>query len=361
MSATLPPQQNTIFEQVRESCARVSLVATDCQISQDGIERFVKFLEDDQSGTWTNIATTQPFIFGANVAANKVTLEFVSVDAEINMLSVLDVLQIGCGYRKILHHYCNLGASDVMTRGITSLHKEMSNLTASALNTINAAAVARHFGFSEEAMSNPLIRQLTEIIVSVLVGSGNALLSAGYPDFSSMVRHCSTIHTPPLANDLVSTLFEKIPAFKDMAEYPTGQPVYLMKKAQLLAGDLYRRFAKELPDLFAYSDITELTVFVDNVLPAVLRHFGVIIPSSRLTSAIEGQVDIPAQGELEVQLRAVAVRACELIIKHTRTLPESNPLHHLTTLDLDWFLWVVGKRPGIRSVERHVCQTTVYY
>lgn len=72
--------------------------------------------------------------------------------------------------------------------------------------------------------------------------------------------------------------------------------------------------------------------------------------------------DLEARGELEVQLRAVSLYACELIIQRApQVLPHGSPLSKLTTMDLDWFLWVVGKRPDIRKIERHVCQGTNLY
>ena len=83
--------------------------------------------------------------------------------------------------------------------------------------------------------------------------------------------------------------FQPCKAFHDVAMYH-GHEVVLMKKVQLLAGDLYKRFCNELPAIFEFCDITNVTVFVDNVLPAVLRFFGVLRLSPKLLSAIETQV-----------------------------------------------------------------------
>jgi len=360
---TTTATMNNIFGVIRKTCENVAKTSTDVTISQEGIDTFINVMKNDSS-FWSTINTNiQPFIFGATTHGNKVDVEFVSVDAEINMLATLDILQFASGFRKPLHRYCGFGASDVMTKGTTSIHKEHKNITAKVMLSITFDQVKKHFGFTEEALADASggISDLAKMIVRELNAAGSALIAHGYADLSALVRdHCSR-HSPPFAADLVTALYDIIPAFHDCAEYPKGHEVLLVKKAQLLAGDLYRRFAAEIPNLFAFADIMQLTVFVDNVLPAVLRHYGVIVLSKTLHDSIENQIDLEAKGELEVQLRAVSIHACEMIVAAANKLDPTTPLSKLTTLDLDWYLWVIGKRPGIRQVERHVCRGTCYY
>jgi hypothetical protein len=64
-------------------------------------------------------------------------------------------------------------------------------------------------------------------------------------------------------------LVETFPAFADKATYK-GREVFILKKAQLLAGDLYRNF-RSRDKKFEFVDISQLTIFTDNVVPAVLR------------------------------------------------------------------------------------------
>ena len=49
------------------------------------------------------------------------------------------------------------------------------------------------------------------------------------------------VGSPPTAAHLVGTLVETFPAFADKTEYQ-GKQIFILKKAQLLAADLYRRF-----------------------------------------------------------------------------------------------------------------------
>jgi hypothetical protein len=75
---------------------------------------------------------------------------------------------------------------------------------------------------------------------------------------------------------LVESLSQTFPAFDDKADYE-GVEVLLMKKAQLLAADLYRRF-HESDARFNFKDVENLTVFTDNVVPAVLRKVISFVP-----------------------------------------------------------------------------------
>jgi hypothetical protein len=67
-----------------------------------------------------------------------------------------------------------------------------------------------------------------------------------------------------------------------MLAYPAGQEVWLIKKAQLTVGDLYRSFHEKDPR-FNFHDIKQLTVFSDNVLPCVLRAVNIVMISLAMT------------------------------------------------------------------------------
>jgi hypothetical protein len=93
---------------------------------------------------------------------------------------------------------------------------------------------------------------------------------------------------------------------------PPASPleVYILKKAQLCAAYLHRRFASRLPEVFAFPDVPRLTVMSDNVLPAVLRAVGVLVYAPALAAHIDAGKPLPA-GDQEVDIRAAAVVAGE--------------------------------------------------
>lgn len=88
------------------------------------------------------------------------------------------------------------------------------------------------------------------------------------------------------------------------------------------------------------------------MLPCVLRKLGALELSARLAAHVDGGDVLPA-GDDEIELRACAVAACE------RILAESNC--KLTALDLDHYLWTLGKEPDFRAVERHYTRDTIFY
>lgn len=86
--------------------------------------------------------------------------------------------------------------------------------------------------------------------------------------FNSYIAHGS-------AEKLVEDFVKTFPAFNDVGKYSDDTPIYFFKKAQLAVGELYQ-FLKSKDKLFEFKDITKLTIFVDNVIPAVLTKLGIL-------------------------------------------------------------------------------------
>lgn len=112
------------------------------------------------------------------------------------------------------------------------------------------------------------LKQLASLITEILNQSGKILKEQGCKDFSQFIFRC--LEKDPSAAYLVSQLTSTFPAFNDVALYK-NEKIFIFKKVQLLVADLYREFS-EIDSRFKFeSDIDQLTVFTDNVLPAVLR------------------------------------------------------------------------------------------
>jgi hypothetical protein len=158
--------------------------------------------------------------------------------------------------------------------------------------------------------------------------------------------------------------------------------VYLLKKAQLICGDLYSRFHDDaaLKTTFGFGDIGALTVFADNVLPAVLRAKGVLKYAEPLARIVDAGEKLKNR-EQEAAIRAAAVEACERIVheynsKHAATAKENEEKAAaatpaadaattptpgpLTAMALDYHLWLLGKTPEFRSLPRHATHSPFY-
>ena len=338
------------------------------KVNADGIRRFVDSeMESPEMAAVLQVLSPeekvlQPLVFKSGQVPTPVPIDFNgSLASEINFAVVLDLLQLGSGYRSPLHAATGMGASDTLTLGSVALHNAHNkNLDAAALASVTPAEVATCFSLPA---GDPTLSDLIEIIHEVLTGAGKALLAAGFTDFSALAlekdSESGECKKAKSAVALVEAL-KIVPGFRDCAEYkPAGQEdpftVWFMKKAQLAVNDLHERFAPR--GLFCFEDVGRLTVFVDNVLPAVLRATGAIdVVDEKLVALIESGTPIPAGSPEEVELRACSIVACEEIVKYAASLGKDLTLHKL-----DWLLWVGGKIPRLRAVKRHFCRDTRIY
>jgi hypothetical protein len=92
---------------------------------------------------------------------------------------------------------------------------------------------------------------------------------------------------------------------------------------------------------------------VDNVIPAVLVYHGVLRLSPALHRILHVQRAPLPQGSQEVELRALALAACEQIV----AMADGT----FTALDLGYYLWRSGKAPDVRQFPRHHTKDTVFY
>jgi len=148
--------------------------------------------------------------------------------------------------------------------------------------------------------------------------------------------------------------------------------VALLKKAQLAAATLGRKFGTALPAVFGFSagSLAALTVMADNVLPTVLRAKGVLVPCAALASAVDSGEPLMAGSAQEVALRAGAVVAGARIaaaVERRRRLAcggadgAGGAEEALSEAALDELLWAAGKAPDLRPLPRHATTDTLFY
>jgi len=147
------------------------------------------------------------------------------------------------------------------------------------------------------------------------------------------------------------------PAFNDVSTYE-GNQIFILKKVQLLAADLYRTL-KGKTDKFEFVDIDQLTIMADNVVPAMLRKLKILELSDSLAKHIDEGKPLPS-GTQEVELRALSIVACEEIVKLVKE-KHQDKAQAVNEMNVDDYLWVLGKHPDYRKLERHYTQDTVFY
>jgi hypothetical protein len=133
-------------------------------------------------------------------------------------------------------------------------------------------------------------------------------------------------------------------SFSDVSLYD-GLQLPFLKRAQIAAADLHRSGAANLTGL------DRLTMFADNLVPHVLRLDGVLEFDPGLVERIERGELIEHGSTEEVEIRAGALHAVELI---ARARPGTRPA------DIDQQLWLRGQGPRYKAVPRHRSRCTAY-
>jgi hypothetical protein len=115
-----------------------------------------------------------------------------------------------------------------------------------------------------------------------------------------------------------------------MAESLLAMPLFadpgFYKRAQITANDLV------LAGVADYPDVDELTVFADNLVPHVLRLDGVLAYDAALAARIDAGEELEHGSPEEIEIRACAVHACELLAARLGVPPRT----------LDNWLWNRG-------------------
>jgi Potential Queuosine, Q, salvage protein family len=132
--------------------------------------------------------------------------------------------------------------------------------------------------------------------------------------------------------------------FADTSTYDELELPFL-KRAQITAADLARA------GVAAFDDLDRLTMFADNLVPHVLRLDGVLRFEDELVRRIEREELIEHGSAEEVEIRACALHAVELI---------AAVRLDTTAVAVDQFLWHRGQQPRYKGVPRHRSRCTAY-
>lgn len=175
------------------------------------------------------------------------------------------------------------------------------------------------------------------------------------PQFAAALRdvgeHLSTEHGSRYLSVVEST--DSAPAlagvlagwnsFADASEYE-GRRIPFFKRAQLAAADLHRAGVANLPG------VEQLTAFADNLVPHVLRVDGVLRLALDLEARIEAEEPLVHGSPEEVELRACAVHAIELL----------SDASDLTPAVIDSALWNRGRDSRYKSLPRPRSRNVAY-
>eukprot|EP00250_Pteridium_aquilinum_P008675 c18122_g2_i1 orf=404-1345(+) len=134
---------------------------------------------------------------------------------------------------------------------------------------------------------------------------------------------------------LVNLIASHFPGFRDHCVYK-GRQVFIYKRAQIFVADLWGAFKGQT--FGAFEDIRSITMFADYIVPAILRHHGIISYSPSLASKVDSFNELPPGTEEEVEIRACTITAVEKLGE----LLSAKVGRQILTVQLDWWLWSTG-------------------
>lgn len=258
-------------------------------------------------------------------------------------LLTLDAINFGSGYFPRLKKRPGLSGYFTVAASLTDYYRAHGPLSAEQLTRLNAEDCARIFG---QDLADASIRELMALFATALGDLGRFLLGRFSGSFRALIEAADG------SAERLAELLGSMPYFHDVEPYD-GLEVPFFKRAQLSAADLSIAFGGQ--GLGRFTDLERLTIFADNLVPHVLRVDGVLAYEPELAARIDREELIPAGSPEEVEIRACAVHAVELIGAELR-----RKGHPITSHQLDYLLWNRGHEPQYKARPRHRTRT-VYY
>ncbi|WFC99360.1 hypothetical protein MYAM1_002104 [Malassezia yamatoensis] len=360
--------QNRV-EEVRASCV-FAKDQSNIAISDDRIRDFFAKLDTDR---FQKLKNEHGLIF---------PLKFPSFSEEINFICVLSLLNACSGYRQTFHKVTGHGAADNIRRLLLGMYlSDEKALSAENLTKVTATQLATVLGVDTHTESqHPTLPFVTmgniggplheplQLIATACQAAGQFLEKNGQKSLGLYVLDaCSEAqHAADFESHLLD-LIVRVPGFDDECTLE-GRPVYIYKKAFYLLNALREQvigrlapnappIAHQLAEKWRDGFPQPIPMFVDNVIPTLLRHFGVLDLESCSSEALRDWT----VNDNEVPLHqddAYRIRAASLVAGGR--MAELSPFP-MTEVELDAYLWSIAKDPELRPIPRISEKNTIAY
>jgi hypothetical protein len=289
------------LERLRTSCAAVAEHAEHVRIEHDAIPRYAASLPGESPAV-----EGDPHPTGG------------TREERAAFWLALDAINFGSGWFPTLRKPAGRSGYFTIAAGM----REHGPWTASELENVTAAEIATVLGQDPD-------HELMALFAAALNDLGWHLAEEFDGRFVALVE---------AAEGSAAVLVERLASWKCFADP-------FLKRAQIAAADLARAGVLEAVDL------GRLTMFADNLVPHVLRLDGVLRFAPELVQRIDREELIEHGSREEIEIRACAVHAVELIVAER---PGSR------ACDIDQLLWNRGQAPSYKSRPRHRTRCTAY-
>jgi hypothetical protein len=264
-------------------------------------------------------------------------------DDTVAFFLTLNAINFGSGYFPHLHKRPGMSGYFTVASSLNDYFKSHGLIGPEKLAELTVRECTEIF---DQDPNNEPIQELMQHFTKAWNDLGRFLLDTFQGSFIGLVASADSS-----AERLVKILIG-MPYFQDTAPYK-NMKVPFYKRAQITAADLSTAFSEKGPGCF--HDLDDLTIFADNLVPHVLRMDRLLIYKDALANRIDGGDLIPAGSPEEVEIRACAVHAVELIKDELR-----NFGHHVTSMGIDYLLWNRGQQPYYKSFPRHRTRSVFY-
>ncbi len=243
----------------------------------------------------------------------------------------LDAINFGSGWFPTLRKEPGRSGYFTVAIGVRRRFAAAGPWSAHALTALDAAEIAETLGQDPD-------HELMELYARSLRDLGRHVREAHAGHFSAVVDSAGG-SAVALATELGTWA-----CYADSSTYD-GLTIPFLKRAQIAAADLAHA------GVAAFGDLAQLTMFADNLVPHVLRLDGVLGFEPELVARIDAEELIEHGSEEEVEIRACAVHAVELL---TAQRPGS------CAAEIDQMLWYRGREPRYKAQPRHRSRCTAY-
>ncbi|KAK4050855.1 hypothetical protein OIV83_003277 [Microbotryomycetes sp. JL201] len=318
MQATTPPP-GELLDSIRTSCASICH-ASNITIDDGAIRQFLSSIEEED---WAAS-------HGADSHGIRLPLRFDSDLEELDVVCTLALLNFLSGYRIPLKRLTGRGAWDnvlalVLASHLSATDDEKSNVPLStkgmlSTNTDKLAQLMNIRTHTEKdhptlgsavkvGERDPDAIEILELVEKALKETGQALEQSNKRSLGEWVQD-SLIETNADAGRMLEKLADTFPPFRDV-HLIDGQPCFLLKKALFMLSVITLTFSapgRQKPS-FPLPEVHNLPIFADNVIPTDGREW----------------------------------------------------LKDMKEVNLDAYLWSIGKKGGLRNVQRLAQRQTYLY
>jgi hypothetical protein len=306
-----------VLDELRAACARVPTLARHVSIVEEAIEPYAASLP----------LTTHP---AADPDPGAQQLPGGREQLAAFWLT-LDAINFGSGWFPTLRKRERRSGYFTIALGVREQFASIGPWTASQLAQVEAAQVAA-------ALRQDPEHELMALFACSLRDLGTRVGEAFDGRFSALVDAAGRSAVE------LTTMLGRWRSFADRSTY-MGFEVPFLKRAQIAAADLERA------GVAAFDDLQHLTMFADNLVPHVLRLDGVLRLEPELVARIDRGELIAHGSPEEVEIRACAVHAVELIAAQR---PGA------CAAEIDHALWTRGGEPFYKASPRHRSRCTAY-